>query len=94
MIHIGPPKSAASRRQLPVPAALVDVLAAHLATTGLNAADADRHLFPAPMGGPLRYSWWHEKVWDRARRQIGLLRLGFHDLRRVYARPSSPRRST
>ena len=37
------------------------------------------------MGGPLRYSWWHEKVWDRARRQIGLPQLGFHDLRRVYA---------
>lgn len=37
------------------------------------------------MGGPLRCSWWHDKAWDRARRQIGLAELGFHDLRRVYA---------
>jgi integrase len=73
---------------------LVDVLAAHLATTGLNAADADRYLFPAPMGGPLRYSWWREKVWDRARRQIGLPGLGFHDLRRVYASALVADRST
>ena len=37
------------------------------------------------MGGPLRYSWWHEMVWDRARRQIGRPDIGFHDLRRAYA---------
>ena len=37
------------------------------------------------MGGPLRYSWWHERVWERARQEIGLPKLGFHDLRRVYA---------
>jgi integrase len=52
VIHTGPPKSTASRRQLPVPATLVDVLAEHLAKTGLTATDSDRYLFPAPMGGP------------------------------------------
>ncbi|MFN0091276.1 MAG: tyrosine-type recombinase/integrase [Acidimicrobiales bacterium] len=52
---------------------------------GLTAADADRYVFRAPMGGPLRYFWWHEKVWDRARREVGLGELGFHDLRRLYA---------
>ena len=84
-IHTGPPKSAAGRRKLPLPQPLVDVLAAHLAAAGLTAADADRYVFTAPMGGPLRYSWWHEMVWDRARRQIGRPDLGFHDLRRAYA---------
>ena len=48
------------------------------------------HTAPGPWRGSAQGRWrlsvaWHEKVWDRARRKIGLLRLGFHDLRRVYA---------
>ena len=35
-------ESAAGRRQLPIPAPLVEVLAAHLAMVGLTAADPDR----------------------------------------------------
>lgn len=84
-IHTGVPKSTAGNRAIPIPQPLADLLAEHIKAMGLPGNNRSRYLFPAPHGGPLRYSWWHEKVWDPARRTTGLPGLGFHDLRRFYA---------
>ena len=84
-LHTGVPKSAAGNRVIPIPEPLAAVITDHCAQVRLTAVDRARYLFPAPEGGPLRYSWWHEKVWNRARKSIGLPGLGFHDLRRFYA---------
>ena len=42
------PKSATSQATLPIPIALMDLLAEHLAVQGVNASDGDRLLFEAP----------------------------------------------
>jgi integrase len=52
----GPPKSAASRRTLAIPAPLVELITAHLQLRGLTGADAEALVFTAPDGGPLRYA--------------------------------------
>lgn len=85
VMHFGPPKSVAGRRSLPVPEPLVEILAEHLRAQGLTAADGNVHIFQAVKGGPLRYSYWHPKVWIPAREAIGRPDIGFHDLRRLYA---------
>lgn len=89
----GPPKSEAGRRTLALDEDLADLLAAHMASRGLTAADAGARLFPAPDGGPLDYGNWRHRVWLPAclaadlgrvekRRYTGLQ---FHDLRRANA---------
>jgi integrase len=45
------PKSAASHATLPIPSALVDILAEHLAARGLNAGDGVRLIFETPGDG-------------------------------------------
>ena len=85
VLHFGPPKSAAGRRSLPIPAGVVDIVAEHLRAQGLTGADGETHIFRAQKGGPLRYTWWHPKVWMPAREAIRRPDIGFHDLRRLYA---------
>ena len=82
---VGQPKSTASRRSIAIPAVLVDVLAEHMAATGITAADPDRLLFASPEGGLLRYSNWRNRVWLPAVRAAGCEGAGFHDLRRANA---------
>jgi integrase len=82
---LGPPKSYAGRRTIALPPALADMLAAHLDRLGLSGADTDAFVFPAPGGGPLRYSNWRRRVWAPARQRAGLPKVGFHDLRRAAA---------
>jgi integrase len=79
------PKSVAGVRTNAIPTSLVDVLAQHLVARGLTAADLDRLLFEAPMGGPLRYSNWLRRVWRPATLAAGCETAGFHDLRRANA---------
>jgi hypothetical protein len=79
------PKSSAGVRTIAMPQALVDLLAEHLARRGLTAADADRLLFEAPQGGPLRYANWRCRVWLPAAVAAHCEGAGFHDLRRVSA---------
>jgi integrase len=81
----GQPKSRASGRTVSVPAALGDLLAAHMAERGLTAADGERLLFEAPGGGPLRYANWRNRVWLPAAKAAELEGAGFHDLRRATA---------
>lgn len=81
----GPPKSGAGNRTLSVPALLVDLLAEHLAHRGLTGADADDFVFAMPEGGPLVYQNFRNRHWLPACREIGVDRLGFHDLRRLNA---------
>jgi integrase len=82
---ISNPKSRASRRTIAIPAALIEVLAEHLAARDLTAADSDRLVFEAPNGGPLRYSNWLRRVWRPAANAAGCEEAGFHDLRRAHA---------
>jgi integrase len=84
-IVIGPPKSAASRRTMLVPAPLMQMLSAELARRGITGADPDAFVFAAPQGGPLRYAAFRSRVWLPATRTCGLDGLGFHDLRRASA---------
>ena len=79
---IGPPKSDAGRRTVSIPAEGLEPLREHLARwTG---PDAESWVFIGSKGGPLRDGVWHQE-WDRARQQIGLPELHFHDLRHVAA---------
>jgi integrase len=86
--RLGPPKSNAGRRRFAIPEELSTALAAHLASSRLTAADADRLVFTAPGGGPLDYSHWRRRVWLPAVEAAGLDGAGFHDLRRPTPRPS------
>jgi integrase len=82
---LGPPKSHAGRRTMTMPVWLSEMLAEHLRSRGLTAADADRFLFEWPSGGHLTYSTWR-KTWLRAVDRAGLPKgFGFHDLRRANA---------
>jgi integrase len=79
------PKSPASARTVAVPGELVEILARHLTARGLSAADAERLVFEAPGGGPMRYSNWLRRVWRPAAEAAGCKGAGFHDLRRANA---------
>jgi integrase len=82
---VGPPKSKAGERPLSLPAALVQMLAAHLSACRLTAADKDSLVFTSPEGEPLDYSNWRRRVWISAVQQAGVPGAGFHDLRRTNA---------
>jgi integrase len=98
-VGLGEPKSAAGRRTLAVPVALVEMVGKHMAARGLTVDDVDALLFTAPEGGMLRYSNWLRRVWYPATTAVGLgklvedvatgrtryVGLGFHDLRRANA---------
>jgi integrase len=82
--RLAPPKSAAGRRVLGAPAALFEILEAHLAHRPVTAKETDL-VFTAPQGGPLDYTHWRRRVWLPATRAAGLPTIGFHDLRRTAA---------
>jgi integrase len=81
----GPPKSAAGRRTMAVPGALMEVLGAHIARRGLTTLDDDAFVFSASDGEHLDYSNWLHRIWYPARVRAGLEWLQFHDLRRANA---------
>jgi integrase len=81
----GPPKSSAGRRWLSLPAALVDMLAAHLSESGLTGADTHHLVFTSPDGQPTDYSNWRRRIWLPAVEAAGVVGAGFHDLRRTNA---------
>lgn len=86
---VGPPKSAAGRRTLTMPKALVDILAEHLRRRGLTAADSTGYVFAASDGGPLDYTNWRRRVWIPATQKAELPGVAFKP-RRPDADPEEP----
>lgn len=81
--QLGPPKTAASHRTVPLPEVVVDALAEHLASYPTAGGG---FLFTDANGGPLRRNRFNEKVWHPAIKAVGLPKgTGFHDLRHFYA---------
>lgn len=80
-LHLGPPKSQASRRTVTMPAFLVEELAAHLATY----RDQDDWVFTSPEGGPIRRTNFRRRYWQRAVKASVGEPLRFHDLRHSHA---------
>lgn len=72
---VGPPKTAAGRRSVPMPRVVVDALEADPATL------AGDLVFAAPEGGYLRASLFRRRFWVPATERAGLAGLRIHDLR-------------
>jgi integrase len=75
----GPPKSAAGKRVVVVPAVIRPALADHIAT--YTASQSDALVFTSPTGAPLRDGNFRRRVWRPALAQAGLPATHFHDLR-------------
>jgi integrase len=73
-------KSSASRRTLKVPDFLIEILARHLET-----APESEFVFPARLGGHLRYDNFRLRVWTLAVQRADLTPLTFHELRHTAA---------
>ena len=79
-LHFGPPKTY-QRRAVPLPQALVDELATHLAGKA-----SDDFVFTSSRGGPLRHSNFYARHFKPAVMRAGLPEATrFHDLRHSYA---------
>jgi integrase len=77
VLHVGPPKTRASRRTVGLPRFVVEELAVHLGRPG----DLQALVFTAPHGGPLRLPAFRARVWRPAVVAAGLDGLRIHDLR-------------
>jgi integrase len=77
VLHMGPPKTQASRRTVGLPRFVAEELAAHLA----GRDDPEAFVFTASQGGPLRVTAFRARVWRPATRASGLDGLRIHDLR-------------
>jgi integrase len=75
----GPPKSAAGKRVVVVPAVIRPALADHIATH--TASQSDALVFTSPTGAPLRDGNFRRRIWRPALAQAGLAATHFHDLR-------------
>lgn len=80
--QLGPPKTEASVRTVPLPQVVLDELAAHVAAY----EPGERGLmFTTPNGGPIWRATWAQ-TWATAVRRAGLpVGTRFHDLRHYYA---------
>ena len=74
--YVGPPKTRAGRRSVPIPAFLADELGSW--TAGMA---PDALVFAAPEGRPLRASAFRRRVWQQAVEAAGLAPLRPHDMR-------------
>jgi len=89
--RFGTPKTARSRRTVPLPAELVALLRAWKAQQNqerllLGPAYRDYGLvFPLPDGGPIDYHNLSRRDFARLTAQAGLPRIRFHDLRHAHA---------
>jgi integrase len=79
---VGPPKSDAGRRTVALPPEALEALVEHL--DRYTPPEPTAWVFTGQKGGPLREGVWHHE-WARARRQVGLQDLHFHDLRHLAA---------
>ena len=78
-LHVGPPKTRASRRTVGLPRLVVAELERHL--DAYVAAEPTAAVFTAPQGGPLRLSTFRARIWRPATAAAGLDGLRIHDLR-------------
>jgi integrase len=78
--YLAPPKTQASVRVVPLPQAVIDALAAHLA-----AWPTDDFVFTTELGTPIRRTGFSERVWRPAVRRAGLSGVTPHSLRHFYA---------
>ncbi|MGI9118796.1 MAG: tyrosine-type recombinase/integrase [Acidimicrobiales bacterium] len=74
--YLGPPKTRAGKRGVPIAAFIAEELAAWTA-----GKEPDALVFPAPGGGPLRASAFRRRVWQPAIETAGLTPLRPHDMR-------------
>ena len=78
-LFVGPPKTRASRRRVPVPRIVVDALEAHLA--GQGDVPPDALVFPSRRGDYQRGEHFRADTWHPAVKRAGLAPLRPHDLR-------------
>ena len=78
-LFLGPPKSAAGRRTVPLPALIMPVLRDHLDQYAQPGDDG--LVFTGPNGARLRRSNFRRRVWLPALATAGLPEIHFHDLR-------------
>ena len=76
---VGPPKSAAGRRTVTLPAVVVEALAEHLRR--YTAKSPEAFVFLSSQGKHLRRSNFNRRVWQPAARAAGIEGLRVHDLR-------------
>jgi integrase len=77
--QFGPPKSAAGRRMVVLPAVIRPALALHLVT--FTASGPDDLVFTSPSGDVLRHGNFRRRIWLPALEATGLAGTHFHDLR-------------
>lgn len=77
-LYVGPPKTRAGHRTVPIPKVAAAALSDQLMATG---AGPDDLLFPAPQGGHVRLELWRRRFWAPAVSAAGLEPLRPHDLR-------------
>jgi len=80
--YLGPPKTAASVRTIPLPQVVLDALAVHVAEQGTA---PDGLLFTSELGTPMRRTAYGSRVWRPAMVSAGTPGVGFHSLRHFYA---------
>jgi integrase len=78
-LFVGPPKTRAGRRRVPVPRIVVEELERHLAALG--DVDHDGLIFASDKGGYLRGEHFRPDIWHPAVERAGLTPLRIHDLR-------------
>src|SRR5271166_10857 len=80
-IIIGPPKTRAAKRTVPLPQIVIDVL-----TPRIEGREPDQPAVTSPNGAMLRSNNWRRHAhWSKALRTTKLAPLTIHDLRHTYA---------
>jgi len=80
-LHEGPPKTAASRRTMTLPASVMAELEEHLNGLQGQPGTGSAYTFPWDDGGPLRAGEWRRRFWHPAVRAAELAPLRPHDLK-------------
>ena len=82
-LHVGPPKTASSRRTVRLPDLIATMLDDHLQRH--SEPGPEGLVFPAAEGGPMRRTNFRRRVWVPATEAAGVPGLRFHDLRHTGA---------
>ncbi len=77
-LHVGPPKTRAGQRTVPLPRVAAEPLSKHLAELARGPEDL---VFTSPEGGPVQLNVWRRRFWVPALKAAGLGHVRPHDLR-------------